>query len=103
MHKRACIIHSLLFFFQYAGYGRTNYSVYKPRIEIWSIKHMNKTNDRISPDVIAVDIEKLSAILSCGCATARKIGEQAEARIFIGRRVLYSVSKVQKYLESIAE
>ena len=60
---------------------------------------MNKTNDRISPDVIAVDIEKLS----CGCATARKIGEQAEARIFIGRRVLYSVSKVQKYLESIAE
>ena len=33
---------------------------------------MNKTNDRISPDVIAVDIEKLSAILSCGCATARK-------------------------------
>lgn len=38
---------------------------------------MNKTNDRISPDVIAVDIEKLSAILSCGCATARKIGEQA--------------------------
>lgn len=37
---------------------------------------MNKTNDRISPDVIAVDIEKLSAILSCGCATARKIGEQ---------------------------
>ena len=52
---------------------------------------MNKTNDRISPDVIAVDIEKLSAILSCGCATARKIGEQAE------------VSKVQKYLESIAE
>lgn len=64
---------------------------------------MNKTNDRISTDVIAVDIEKLAAILSCGCATARKIGEQAEARIFIGRRVLYSVSKVQKYLESIAE
>jgi len=64
---------------------------------------MNKTNDRISPDVIAVDIEKLSAILSCGCATARKIGEQAEARISIGRRVLYSVSKVQKYLETIAE
>lgn len=40
---------------------------------------MNKTNDRISPDVIAVDIEKLSAILSCGCATARKIGEQVSS------------------------
>lgn len=64
---------------------------------------MNKTFNRNDPDVIAVDIEKLSAILSCGCATARKIGEQAEAKIFIGRRVLYSVNKVQKYLDSIAE
>lgn len=64
---------------------------------------MNKTFNRNDPDVIAVDIEKLSAILSCGCATARKIGEQAEARIFIGRRVLYSVNKIQKYLDSIAE
>lgn len=64
---------------------------------------MNKTFNRNDPDVIAVDIEKLSAILSCGCATARKIGKQAEARIFIGRRVLYSVNKVQKYLDSIAE
>lgn len=64
---------------------------------------MNKTFNRNDPDVIAVDIEKLSAILSCGCATARKIGEQAKARIFIGRRVLYSVNKVQKYLDSIAE
>lgn len=64
---------------------------------------MNKTFNRNDPDVIAVDIEKLSAILSCGCATARKIGEQAEARIFIGRRVLYSVNKVQKYLDFIAE
>ena len=64
---------------------------------------MNKTFNRNDPDVIAVDIEKLSAILSCGCASARKIGEQAEARIFIGRRVLYSVNKVQKYLDSIAE
>ena len=64
---------------------------------------MNKTFNRNDPDVIAVDIEKLSAILSCGCATARKIGERAEARIFIGRRVLYSVNKVQKYLDSIAE
>lgn len=64
---------------------------------------MNKTFNRNDPDVIAVDIKKLSAILSCGCATARKIGEQAEARIFIGRRVLYSVNKVRKYLDSIAE
>lgn len=64
---------------------------------------MNKTMSRNEPDVIAVDIEKLSSILSCGHATARKIGEQAEARIYIGRRVLYSVSKIQKYLDDISE
>lgn len=64
---------------------------------------MNKTINRKEPDVIAVDIEKLSSILSCGHATARKIGEQAEARIYIGRRVLYSVSKIQKYLDAISE
>lgn len=64
---------------------------------------MNKTINRNEPDVIAVDIEKLSSILSCGHATARKIGEQAEARIYIGRRVLYSVSKIQKYLDAISE
>ena len=64
---------------------------------------MNKTISRNEPDVIAVDIEKLSSILSCGHATARKIGEQAEARIYIGRRVLYSVSKIQKYLDTISE
>ena len=57
---------------------------------------MNKTNDRISPDVIAVDIEKLSAILSCGCATARKIGDPTGARIFIGRRVLFRANRYDR-------
>lgn len=64
---------------------------------------MNQTKQRYSDMYITVDIDKLSAMLSCGQATARKIGEQAEARILIGRRVLYSVSKVQKYLELISE
>jgi len=42
-------------------------------------------------------------MLSCGRATARKIGEQAGARIEIGRRVLYSVDAVKKYLETLQE
>ncbi len=64
---------------------------------------MNRTTKRNEPNVIAVDIEKLSSILSCGHTTARKIGELAEARIYIGRRVLYSVNKIQKYLDAISE
>lgn len=59
---------------------------------------MNKTKMRENEQPITVDIEKLSAMLSCGHSTARKIGEQAGARIVIGRRVLYSVEKVKKYL-----
>ena len=53
--------------------------------------------------MLTVDIEGLAAMLSCGQATARKIAEDAGARITIGRRVLYSVSKIEKYLEAIAE
>lgn len=64
---------------------------------------MNKTLFRESKEQITVDIEKLSAMLSCGRATARKIGEQAEARICIGRRVLYSVDKIKQYLCDLSE
>lgn len=64
---------------------------------------MKKTADRETTEQIAVDIQKLSAMLSCGLATARKIGEQAGAKIMIGRRVLYSVDKVRNYLDCITE
>ena len=64
---------------------------------------MNKTSLREAEEVITVDIEKLSAMLSCGRATDRKIGEQAEAKICIGRRVLYSVDRVRKYIGDVSE
>lgn len=64
---------------------------------------MNKTSLREAEEIITVDIEKLSAMLSCGRATARKIGEQAEAKICIGRRVLYSVDRVRKYIGDVSE
>ena len=48
-------------------------------------------------------VDGLSARLSCGRATARKIGEQAGAKIVIGRRVLYSIEKVKKYLLYLEE
>ena len=67
---------------------------------------MNKTKCREIKEpekMIAVDIEKLSAMLSCGHSTARKIGDQAHAKIMIGRRVLYSTEKVRNYLDLLAE
>lgn len=62
---------------------------------------MRRTKDRQSNIRIAVDIETLSAMLSCGRDTAKKIGEDAGARIYVGRRVLYSVPKIESYLENI--
>lgn len=64
---------------------------------------MNKTILRETKVPLTVDIEGLSAMLSCGRATARKIGEQEEARICIGRRVLYSVDKVRQYICKLSE
>ena len=64
---------------------------------------MKKTKERETDQLLSVDLEKLAAMLSCGQATAKKVGEEAGARIMRGRRVLYSVSKIQKYIEKIAE
>lgn len=62
---------------------------------------MNRTKKRTMTRKITVDIEGLAAMLSCGCASARKIGELAGARIQVGRRVLYSIKKVEEYLEDV--
>ena len=62
---------------------------------------MEKTMERKTDHVISVDIEHLAAMLECGRATARQIGEDAGAKIVIGKRVLFSVSKVEKYIESV--
>ena len=48
---------------------------------------MRQTKERESNCRLAVDIEGLAAMLSCGQMTARKIAEDAGARITIGRRV----------------
>lgn len=64
---------------------------------------MNKTEKRHTEQPITVDLETLAALLSCGTATARKIGEDAGARVTYGRRVLYLVNKVERYMESLAE
>lgn len=54
-------------------------------------------------DFKAVDTEKLQGILMSGRKTAVEIGTAAGARIQVGRRVLWNVNKIQKYLDSISE
>lgn len=65
---------------------------------------MEKTTESIySPNSLAVDTSGLQEILGSGRRTAVEIGTAAGARITVGRRVLWNVSKIQKYLDEISE
>ena len=56
----------------------------------------NQNESIISQDRLAVTTERLQNILDCGRPTAVEIGTLAKARVEVGRRVLWNVSKVQK-------
>ena len=52
---------------------------------------------------LTVDTAGLQSLLSAGYPTAVEIGTAAGAKITVGRRVLWNVSKIQKYLDEISE
>lgn len=64
---------------------------------------MNKTTkNTMQPSCrLTVNTDSLAEYLDCGRATAVKIGEAAGAKIQIGKRVLWNVSKVQTYLDNL--
>lgn len=67
---------------------------------------MNKTEKRYQTlpfGKSSIDTGELQAMLSCGRSTAVQIGNNANARIQIGRRVLWNVKKINQYLDSISE
>ncbi len=68
-------------------------------IRMLATKKDNSTN---SVDKLTVDTTELQSLLGCGRSTAVQIGMQAKARIQIGKRLLWNVSKVQNYLNAIA-
>lgn len=51
---------------------------------------------------MTVDTEKLQGILMVGRNKAIEIGTDAGARIKVGRRVLWNVRKIEKYLDSMS-
>ena len=50
---------------------------------------------------ITVDINGLQALLGCGMATAKKIASAAGANLYFGRRRLYNVDKIRKYMDEM--
>ena len=64
---------------------------------------MHATKTKNVADKKTVDTVGLQAMLSSGRKTAVEIGIAAGARIQVGRRVLWNVNKVQRYLDEISE
>lgn len=63
---------------------------------------MNKTTTSDIESKLTMNTETLSKYLDCGRSSAVKIGNEAGARIQIGRRVLWNILKVQKYLDKVS-
>lgn len=63
-----------------------------------TLEHEKKVDNKLT-----VTAETLADMLDCGRAAAVKVGTDAGARLKIGRRVLFKVSKVNEYLEALAD
>ena len=61
------------------------------------------TDPQVLKSRIAVTDTELTYLLGCGLATSRRIAENANAVVFDGKRRLTIVSKLQKYLDNLAE
>lgn len=63
---------------------------------------MRKTKTAETNNKVSVNADTLAKILDCGRPTAMKIGAAAGARFQIGKRVLYKLDKIEKYLDELA-
>ena len=61
------------------------------------------TNRGTEEQPLTMTMEDFIAYVGAGRYTATKIVEQAEAKIYIGRRVLVNIEKAKTYLDSISE
>ena len=66
---------------------------------------MNKTASKQATGIrdnlgkICVNMETLTTILDCGRPTAEQIAIQSGAKLKIGRRSLYNLEKIKKYID----
>ena len=61
-----------------------------------------KTKLKVTDHSFCLDTSGLQEITQSGRKTAVEIGIQAGARIQIGRRVLWNVEKVKRYIDAIS-
>lgn len=66
------------------------------------IMRATNKNENLSPEKkLAVDTKELQEMLGCGRHTACEMGMRANARIQLGKRVLWNVARIKKYLDSV--
>ncbi len=63
---------------------------------------MRKTKTDEMSNKVTVNAETLAKILDCGRPTAMRIGAEAGARVQVGKRVLYKVDRINRYLDQLA-
>lgn len=68
-----------------------------------SSQELKNMDNRYLLEKKAVNTNTLMKLLDCGKATAVKIGHNAAAEIRLGRRILWNVKLIQKYLDDISE
>ena len=64
---------------------------------------MRKTSEFPEGEKITVDVIRLQSMLGVGRNTAAQIGRDAGAVLSIGRRKLYNVEKVRRYMDELTE
>ncbi len=64
---------------------------------------MKSTTRSQNDNKILVDIVDLQAMLSLGYSACASIGESANAVVKFGRRKMYNVEKIRRYIDSISE
>lgn len=65
--------------------------------------HSTQKSNMISiSEKITVTTDELQELLSCGRDSAVQIGQTAGAKVQIGRRVLWNVEKIRRYVNDIS-
>ena len=61
-----------------------------------------KFDDQQGIEKLTITTDRLQAMLGCGRKSAIHIGDLAGARIQLGKRVLWNVSKVRDYVNRVS-
>ena len=86
----------------YACATKSNENMAKIKIGVTKMRATTQFPEAMKRERIAVNTKELQAMLGCGRKTAVDIGEQAGAKIQIGRRVLWNPIVVKEYIAQIS-